>query len=119
MSKLSLSLSSSLGLWQKIKSGTTLDDSIGTGDQYSVDVLLKCASAASSSSSAGAAASSASAAGKFNKPTPCAPGQDGEFQVWFAKMVQAGAERVKTARHILTKRLETTIDDTIAFAWQI
>jgi hypothetical protein len=69
-----------LSLWvlQKIKSGTTLDDSIGTGDQYSVDVLLKCASAASSSS---AAASSAAAGGKFNKPTPCAPGQDGEFQV--------------------------------------
>ncbi len=62
-------------VWQKIKSGTTLDDSIGTGDQYSVDVLLKCASA-----SASAAASSA-AGGKFNKPTPCLPGQDGEFQV--------------------------------------
>ncbi len=61
---------------QKIKSGTTLDDSIGTGDQYSVDVLLKCASA-----SASAAAASSAAGGKFNKPTPCLPGQDGEFQV--------------------------------------
>jgi hypothetical protein len=71
------SLSAFSCVWQKIKSGTTLDDSIGTGDQYSVDVLLKCASA---SASASAAASSA-AGGKFNKPTPCLPGQDGEFQV--------------------------------------
>lgn len=77
------------GVLQKIKSGTTLDDSIGTGDQYSVDVLLKCASA--SAASASAAASSA-AGGKFNKPTPCLPGQDGEFQVCAAVVFAAQSQ---------------------------